>query len=271
MILKRGDNNEFVKQLQIKLGVDPIGNFGPKTFEALQAWQSKNGLKPDGIAGNETLAKLGIEVPASAPASAKPVSQNKYSYELIEKAVKAKGYQWFDENMAVNIVGVRNSDTGQKVTNVFDDKITLSYIENGEKKYLEWANTTDPGTKGVKEYHNASGVARLVEGQYINSHIIGLHQGKYEALKQNKPVKVYRDANKDMSYDESKIQEGIFGINIHKAGADSTYVENWSEGCQVFKRAVDFEEFMEHCRKSAIIKKAKSFTYTLLNSNDITQ
>ena len=274
MILKRGDNNEFVKQLQIKLGVEAIGNFGPKTEEALKVWQTKNGIVSDGIAGPLTLAKLGIEVPTTASSTPKPISSTtgtKYSYELIEKAVKAKGYQWFDENMAVNIVGVRNSDTGQKVTNVFDDKITLSYTENGEKKYLEWANTTDPGTKGVKEYHNAAGVARLVEGQYINSHIIGLHQGKYEALKQNKPVKVYRDANKDMSYDESKIQEGVFGINIHKAGADSTYVENWSEGCQVFKRAVDFEEFMMHCRKSAIIKKAKSFTYTLLNSNDIIQ
>ena len=272
MILKRGDNNEFVKQLQIKLGVDPIGNFGPKTEEALKAWQTKNGLQPDGIAGNATLTKLGISVPTSTPASPKPVStptsQTKYSREVIEKAVKAKGYKWFEENMVLNIVGVRNSDTEQKVTNVFDDKITVSFIENGELKYFEWTNTTDPGTKGVKEYHNAAGVARLVAGQYLNSHTLGLHQGKYEALKQQKPVKVYRDANKDLLYDESKIQEGVFGINIHKAGADSTYVENWSEGCQVFKRAADFEAFMVICRKSATIN-GKSFTYTLLNSNDL--
>ncbi len=87
------------------------------------------------------------------------------------------------------------------------------------------------------QYGNKAGVARLVEGQYIDSHIMRLHAGKYEALGQNKAVKVFRDPNKDMVYDESKIQEGVFGINIHKAGADSTYVENWSEGCQVFKRS----------------------------------
>ena len=194
----------------------------------------------------------------------------KYTKDQIEKAVKAKGYAWFEgaKDYDLNIVGVRNSATGNKVTNAFDDVISVSFKENGVWAYKEWMNTTDPGTKGVKEYHNAAGVARLVEGQYRGSHTIGLHQGKYEALRQTKPVKVYRDANRDMTYDESKIQEGIFGINIHKAGVDSTYVENWSEGCQVFKRAADFEEFMTICRKAAKIHGA-TFTYTLIESNNI--
>jgi hypothetical protein len=195
-----------------------------------------------------------------------------YTREQIQTAVKAKGYVWFDDaankGFDLNIVGVRNSATGQKVTNVFDDHITVSYKENGVEKFHIWPATTDPGKKGVMEYHNAAGVARLVEGQYRGSHTLGLHQGKYEALKQQKPVKVYRDANRDMVFEESKIQEGIFGINIHKAGADSTYVENWSEGCQVFKKAGDFEQFMAICRKAAGIH-GKSFTYTLIESADI--
>ncbi len=195
-----------------------------------------------------------------------------YTREQIQTAVKAKGYVWFEDaankGFDLNIVGVRNSATGQKVTNVFDDHITVSYKENGVEKFHIWPATTDPGKKGVMEYHNAAGVARLVEGQYRGSHTLGLHQGKYEALKQQKPVKVYRDANRDMVFEESKIQEGIFGINIHKAGADSTYVENWSEGCQVFKKAADFEQFMAICRKAAGIH-GKSFTYTLIESADI--
>jgi hypothetical protein len=134
--------------------------------------------------------------------------------------------------------------------------------------FKKWAATTDPGTKGVKEFHNAQGVARLVPGQYRGSHAIGLHQGKYEALKQAKPVKVYRDANKDMTYDTKLITEGIYGINIHKAGADSTYVENWSEGCQVFKKSADFDEFMGLVKKAATLH-GNSFTYTLLESKDL--
>jgi hypothetical protein len=193
-----------------------------------------------------------------------------YTREQIEAAVKAKNYAWFEgaKDFDVNIVGVRNSATGDKVTNLFDDHLTISYKVGGEWKFHCWPATTDPGTKGVMQYGNKAGVARLVEGQYRGSHIIRLHGGKYEALGQNKPVKVYRDPNKDMKYDETKIAEGVFGINIHKAGADSTYVENWSEGCQVFKRAKDFEEFMVICRKARDIH-GNSFTYTLLESADI--
>lgn len=192
-----------------------------------------------------------------------------YTKEQIEKAVKAKGYAWFENgDYDVNIVGVRNATTGNVVTNVFDDLLTLSYKENGVWKYHSWPATTDPGKKGVMEFHNVNGVARLVEGQYRGSHTIRLHQGKYEALGQAKNVKVYRDANKDMKYDINKIEEGVFGINIHKAGADSTYVENWSEGCQVFKKAADFESFMAICRKAKDIH-GNSFSYTLINSNDV--
>ncbi len=140
-----------------------------------------------------------------------------YKREQIEETIKSKGYVWFEgvKDFDVNIVGIRNSSTGDKVTNVFDDYLTVSYKEGGEWKFHIWPATTDPGKKGVMEYHNAAGVARLVPGQYRGSHTIGLHQGKYEALKQQKPVKVYRDKDKDMQYDENIIQEGVFGINIH--------------------------------------------------------
>jgi hypothetical protein len=193
-----------------------------------------------------------------------------YSKEKIEKAIKAKGYVWFEgaKDYDLNIVGVRNSATGDKVTNLFDDTLSVSYKVNGVWVYKEWQATTDPGKKGVMEFHNAAGVARLVPGQYRGSHTIGLHQGKYEALKQQKNVKVYRDKDKDMQYDTDVIQEGVFGINIHKAGADSTYVENWSEGCQVFKKSADFDAFMVICREAAKIH-GSSFTYTLIESKDI--
>ena len=192
-----------------------------------------------------------------------------FTREQIEAAVKAKGYKYFENGeFNVNVIGIRNTAPGKKVTNLFDDWISLSYKEGGVWKFFIWAATTDPGTKGVKEFHNAGGVARLVPGQYPGSHHVGLHQGKYEALKQKANVKVYRDANKDMVYDETKITEGVYGINIHHAGADSTYVENWSEGCSVFKKIKDFDAFMVICKKAAALQ-GNSFTYTLIESKDI--
>ena len=194
-----------------------------------------------------------------------------YTREQIEKAVKDKGYLYFAgaKDYDVNIIGVRNSAPGQKVTNIFDDKMTLSYRVDEKWFYHEWDNTTEPGKKGVMQFHNAKGVARLVPGQYRGVYAISKHQGKYEALCQRLGnVTVWRDKNKDMSFDEVETDTGMFGINIHKAGTVSNFVENWSEGCQVFKRVKDFDEFMK------IINKAKDFhgnhfTYTLIESKDI--
>jgi putative chitinase len=69
MLLKRGDNNENVKKMQEKLGISPaVTNFGPKTEEAVKAFQTKNGLKADGIVGPVTWAKImGTPAPAAAP------------------------------------------------------------------------------------------------------------------------------------------------------------------------------------------------------------
>ena len=58
MLLKVGSEGEDVKKLQIKLGVDPIGKFGPKTETAVKEWQKSNGLTADGIVGDGTWAKM---------------------------------------------------------------------------------------------------------------------------------------------------------------------------------------------------------------------
>jgi putative chitinase len=68
MLLKLGSEGEDVKKLQIKLGVDPIGKFGPKTDAAVKAWQSANGLTPDGIVGDGTWGKMFPVVTESKPA-----------------------------------------------------------------------------------------------------------------------------------------------------------------------------------------------------------
>jgi putative chitinase len=73
MILREGSKGEEVKKIQQKLGVDPTGNFGPKTKAAVIAWQKANGLTDDGIVGPGTWAKMfGTTAPAAAPAPSAP-------------------------------------------------------------------------------------------------------------------------------------------------------------------------------------------------------
>jgi len=195
--------------------------------------------------------------------------------QQIESTVKAKGYKWFENgNYNLNIVGVRNGETLNEVTNKFDDCVTLSYKKDGEWQFHCFEATTDPGKHWVDNILNEAGVAILKENQYRGSHKIGLHQGKYEALRQQKPVQVYHDNNLDECYDlnEENIQEGIFGINIHRAtkweGKKSTQIDKWSAGCQVIAANDDFRLFMEICNKSKDTW-GNSFTYTLINSDDL--
>ena len=201
-----------------------------------------------------------------------------YTREQIETSVKEKGYKWFEDNgnkgYDVNIVGVRNSETKGRVTNAFDDCITISYKIDGEWKFHCFPCTTDPGTHWVENILNDRGVAILKPGQYRGSHKLRLHQGKYLALGQKKPMKIYRDANLDGKYDliEESVREELIGINIHRAtsrsGGKSTRVDKWSAGCQVIADNDDWHEFLDICQAAREIH-GNSFSYTLIESKDI--
>ena len=200
---------------------------------------------------------------------------NCYTREQIEAAMASKGYKYFTGgDYDVNIIGVRNSETKNRVTNAFDDCMTLFYKVEGEWKFHCYKCTTDPGTHWVENIMREDGVAILKPGQYRGSHKIRLHQGKYEALGQKKPVLVYRDDNRDNNYDllEENVQEGLFGINIHRAtgksSGTSTRVDKWSAGCQVIAANDDWTLFMKIMRK-ARDTWSNNFTYTLIESKDI--
>jgi putative chitinase len=74
MLLKKGDKNEQVRQLQVKLGVDPVGTFGPKTEEAVKKFQAANGLAADGIVGDATWNKIIGVTPVVATPSVVPTT-----------------------------------------------------------------------------------------------------------------------------------------------------------------------------------------------------
>ena len=94
----------------------------------------------------------------------------KFSREQIKEAVVRKGYRYFESgDYNVNIIGVRNSDTKNIVTNRFDDTMTVAYKINDEWQHHEMDCTTDPGTHWVENIMRKEGVAILKEGQYPGS------------------------------------------------------------------------------------------------------
>lgn len=190
----------------------------------------------------------------------------------VKEIFKNKNYAFFDGNLSynLNIVGIRSANT--KVNN-FDDNILVIYRnDNKDWEVLCGAATTDPGLTPLLRPQNSSGTAILVPGQYRGSHKIDLHAGKYLALRQSgAKVKVYRDNNRDKKHDMRKgtIEEGFFGINIHRASKwkESKLVNSYSAGCQVFQSPKDFNRFLSLCQKSAE-KFGNGFSYTLLEEKD---
>ena len=116
-ILKRGLAGEPVKRLQAKLGVEADGEFGPKTEEALKAYQQQHGLAVDGIAGPDTFAQMGLHelVLLKVGTSGETVKKLQRSLALepdgrfgpaTEKAVKA-----FQETNGLTVDGMAGPET----------------------------------------------------------------------------------------------------------------------------------------------------------------
>ena len=172
------------------------------------------------------------------------------SLPVVLQRVAALGYKVFTDEMDLNIVAIRSAD---QTPNVFNDLLTISYRKGGQWYTRSWSCTTDPGLYPLHNPSRLEGTAALCPGQYRSSPTLGKHRGRYTALTQCGPVRVFRDPTKDdyLDLDESSIQEGIFGINIHRANASraSTQVDRWSAGCTVFSDPKDFDAFIKLCKK----------------------
>jgi hypothetical protein len=180
---------------------------------------------------------------------------------------KGKGFPFFDGNKAfnVNLIGVRSNNDE---VNQFDDVIYLVYRDSTLAWELHcFKATTHPGKYWLNHPMSPLGTAILAEGHHPGIWKMGLHQGKYTALVQNKPCRVYRDNDQDniLDMEPETIQSGVFGINMHRSNpyTQSYLVEKWSAGCQVFAISSDFEKAMWICQRSLNYFPENSFSYTL--------
>lgn len=200
----------------------------------------------------------------------------KIGYQDIKKIYEDKGYKFDTNNLAVNIFGIRMSIN----TNKFDDVIGVAYVKDGKEMLLVWPATTDPGSYWLQHPMNPAGTFILAAGQYVNCFAFGLHQGRYEAIVQTRPVKGYRDNNRNFSigkmvgrklkYESDHTETGTFGINLHMTSpyTKSEMVNKWSAGCQVLKLVEHFKQLLTVCRRHES-HYGNKFTYTLFEKIDL--
>jgi len=190
-----------------------------------------------------------------------------------ENLFQKKGYVYFTKgDYNLNIIGIRNKNKVNKnnVSDVFDDVLVCDYKLNGVFKRLVISITTTAGLYYFKHPMNAKGTGILKEGQYAGAFKKGLHKG-YPALIQKGLLSVYRDNDTDGELDmiEKSVEVGHFNIDLHKAGIASQIVQNWSAGCQVCQYIKDFNSIMNLVNQALKLYSSNSFTYTLVNENDL--
>lgn len=189
--------------------------------------------------------------------------------ENIKTIFTKKGYKFFEndiKNYNLNIIGIRCDLIPDK----FNDYIVVMWKFKGKWETRIYNATTKPGLHYLKTPLNSEGTAIVVPNQYTGVYEIGMHQGKYTALRQKAKMDYYRDNDKDSEFDiNTKIYSEIGYTNIHRASEKSVsvMVDKWSAGCQVIASGKDWIEFITLCEESSKVFK-NSFTYTLIEKAD---
>ncbi len=221
---------------------------------------------------------------------------NEVDYDVIQKAMVAKGYKWKTGDYEINLVGIRNlagnqvKDGKQVTVDRFNDIFTVSWLEGGRKYTEKFASTTDPGKhytdvkfgNATRKNKKGTATAQLKPGQYA-SWRLGYHRkssnGKnHPAFTQREgQVTVFRDTILANGFHDINYQQtGDYGINLHRAGSrgKSKRVKNFSAGCQVLDEKKNLERILalahQQNKKNGKRKMGGAWTYTLLTSNDVT-
>ena len=189
------------------------------------------------------------------------------TYRSIKDLYLTYGYEFYTRDLDINLFGIRDPSN----IDTFNDVIGICYLENNIPVIKKYKASTDPGKYYLLNPLSSKGTAILVPGQYINVFTIGKHKGSYEALVQNRPVKVYRDRNRDLKLDYSNIESGMFGINLHRTSSYGSVINvgKYSAGCQILNSPNDLTEVLKLCKISMRKYSFKAITYTLFTLDQL--
>jgi len=166
-------------------------------------------------------------------------------------------------------VEVQTKD-GKKLRNAgYKLKSGESWIGNTPK-----GNPIDVKLTAIMKGRGGMGI--LANAQYIDVYSIGEHSGaeamitkvgdgKYAVSTQQK---AYRDISPGPIIKYTSENKGNFGMLIHRGYAGGVYVNNWSEGCQVFSKESDLKDFFKWCNMHKD-KHGNRFSYTLMLERDL--
>lgn len=190
--LSRGSRGEDVKKMQQALinagysvgsaGAD--GSFGPDTEKAVLRYQKNNGLKTDGIAGNNTLGKL---YGSSTKTSSKTTSTSTQPKTPTYNPINDKAYQSALASLQAankNMPQYAGTYDGQ-LKELYDQIVNrdkFSYDINSDMLYKQYANQY--AQNGKLAMMDSMGQAAALNGGYGSSYGQAVGQQTYNAYLQ---------------------------------------------------------------------------------------
>ena len=179
LTLKQGSTGSTVKKVQQKLknwgyykgAVDGI--FGSKTKEAVKYFQRKNGLKVDGIVGNQTLKALGMSAGSSSNVTG---NYSDADINLLARLIygEARGESYVGQVAVGAVVMNRiksssfpNTMSGviyqrYAFTAVDDGQINLTPNETAKKAAKDAINGWDPSYGAIYYYNPATATSQWI-------------------------------------------------------------------------------------------------------------
>jgi hypothetical protein len=180
--------------------------------------------------------------------------------ELLDRVSALDSFKGFPESYW--ILGVQSKED---TYNHFDDKF---YLFRGRKFIMVTTGTTNAGTTGIKNYERYSDKGVLVvktDEWYHGLWKYGMHRKRMPALKQVRPIKYFRDWNKNECIEEiGKGYEGMRGINFHTVTYQGNVslikklIGGWSAGCQVINNVRKYYKMLGY------VKEQPYVTYCLI-------
>jgi N-acetylmuramoyl-L-alanine amidase len=196
-VYKYGSRGEEVKNIQSKLkkwgyyksGVDGIYGYG--TYLSVKAFQRKNGLNADGMAGKQTLAAMGI-VPAKAAAAGSPSSKNitnNKDIDLLARLIngEARG-EPYEGQVAVGAVILNRTRDPRfpstiagvvyqpgAFTAIVDGQVNAKIVESSTRAARDAMNGWDPSGGAVFYYNAAKSTNKWIFSRPVIK-VIGKHR-----------------------------------------------------------------------------------------------
>ena len=179
-VYQQGSTGSTVKTIQQKLknwgyytgSVDGI--FGTKTRQAVRYFQQKNGLKVDGIVGNNTLKALGMPTSSSSSSSSSGYSESDINLlaRLIYGEARGESYVGQVAVGAVVMNRIKSSSFPNTMSGVIyqryaftavdDGQINLSPNETARKAALDAINGWDPYYGALYYYNPATATSAWI-------------------------------------------------------------------------------------------------------------